>query len=190
MGIYIVLAGAMANIIGTWTYFAGTIRGTTKPNRVSWLFWTLSTFIAAFGGLAADVGWAVVPVFVSATLCLLIFIASFVNPHAYWKLGFFDYICGFFASIALVLWAVTGEPTVAIAFAIVGDLFASLPTVAKAWEHPQTESAGTYVGGLCNGVSALLVVQTFNFASIAFPISLIVQEVVILFALCRRKLVP
>src|SRR3989344_5670133 len=104
MGLALVFAGATVNIIGTWSYFRGTLRGTTQPNRVSWFFWTLSTFIAAFAGFSAGVGWGVLPIFVGATLCLLILFASFVNPRAYWKLGPIDYICGLFAFLALALW--------------------------------------------------------------------------------------
>jgi hypothetical protein len=61
----------------------------------------------------------------------LIFLASFVNKKAYWKLEKFDYICGISSALALLLWWLTKEPAIAIVFAIISDAFAAIPTLIK-----------------------------------------------------------
>ncbi len=190
MGVYIVFAGAAANILGTSSYFFGTLRGTTKPNRVSWFFWAVAAYTAGFASLFAGVGWAAFPVFVGATLCLLVLLASFVNPRAYWKLGRFDYLCGFFAALALMLWFFTNEPTLTIACAILCDCFATLPTITKAWKEPSSESPWTYAGGLLNGLSAFFVIKVWDFSSVAFPLDIMALAILILCAMYHKKLFP
>src|SRR3989338_1323015 len=102
---YLVFVGAAINLVGSSFYIRSTLRGTTRPNRVTWLFWSLAPLIASFAAFSDGVRLAAVPVFMSGFMPLLVFVSSFVNPKAYWKLGLFDYFCGFFALLALVLWA-------------------------------------------------------------------------------------
>jgi hypothetical protein len=188
MSAYILFAGALANILGTFPYIRNTIRGTTKPNRVTWLFWSLGTFVAFFAALSGGAGWAAFPVFISASLCLITFVVAVFNKNAYWRLGLFDYLCGGFALCALILWMSVHEPVLALAFAIISDVFASLPTLIKSWTHPESESSGTYVGGLCNGLAAFFVPQPWTFSSIGFPAYVAAQEIIILVALYKKKL--
>jgi hypothetical protein len=185
---YILFAGAMANVIGTLPYIRQTIQGTTKPNRVTWFLWGLAPLIGGAIELTSHVGWVAFPVFVSGILSALVFISSFANKNAYWRLGSFDYLCGAFSVAALVAWLALNQSALAIACAILSDLFASLPTVRKSWTHPESESTGTYIGGLCNALSAFLATSQWTFSSLAFPGYIVVQEIILLSALYKKKL--
>src|SRR3989338_1850794 len=101
---YLVFVGATVQLIGTFFYVKETVRGNTRPNKVTWLMWSVASLIAAFAGFSAGAGWAVIPVFMAGFGPLMVFISSFVNKNSYWKLGTFDYLCGFFSLLALVLW--------------------------------------------------------------------------------------
>jgi len=81
----------------------------------------ISPLIATVAALSDGVHWAVLPVFMSGFGTLLVFIASFVNRKAYWKLEKFDYICGACSVLALVLRWITKEPTIAIIFSIISS---------------------------------------------------------------------
>ena len=135
---YLVIVGAVVQLLGIASYIRGTFRGETKPNRITWLMWSVAPLIATLAGLADGVRWAALPVFMSGFGPFLVFLASFVNKNSYWRLGLFDYICGVFSALALVLWWITREPVVAIVFAIASDAAAALPTVIKAWKYPET----------------------------------------------------
>src|SRR5208283_2829807 len=141
MLVYLVFVAAFATLVATYVYIRSMFKGVAKPNRVSWLMWSIAPFIAATAAISNGVGWAVLPVFMSGVSPLLIFTASFVKKKAYWKLASFDYVCGALSGLALVLWYVTKDPNVAIAFAIASDGLAAIPTLTKAWNHPETESA-------------------------------------------------
>ena len=187
---YVVFIGVAVNLFGTLFYIRDTLRGKTKPNRVSWFLWTVVPFIATAAALSDGVRLAALPVFIAGFTPLMVFIASFVNPNAYWKLERFDYLCGAFSVLALILWAVTREPDSAILLAILSDTLAAYPTIKKAWQHPETESGATFLGGLLSAITAFFALRTFAFSEYAFPIYLVIQNGLILFAIYRQKLFP
>lgn len=185
---YFVFLGAAVNIGGAFFYIRDTLHGKTKPNRVTWLFWSLAPLIAAAAAFSDGVGWAVLPVFMAGFGPLLIFIASFVNPNSYWKLGPLDYGCGALSLLALALWGITKEPNIAIAFAIASDGLAAVPTLIKSWNHPETESAVAYTTGLFNSLTSFAAIKLWGFSELAFPIYLVVANSSLIFAVWRRKI--
>lgn len=100
---------------------------------------------------------------------LLIFIASFVNKKAEWKLGSFDFICGALSLIGLLLWYVTKVGDIAILFGIVADGLAALPTIVKSYYYPKTENSWAYLGAAISALLTLLTIDIWNFAHYGFP---------------------
>jgi len=185
---YIVFVGMAVQLIGIASYIKETIKGNTKPNRVSWLMWAIAPIIASFAAMANGVEWAVLPVFMSGFAPLLVFIASFVNKNSYWKLERFDYLCGLFSVLALILWAMTKNATIAIAFAIASDGFASIPTVIKLWKYKETETVDAYKAGLFNSLTSFFAIKTWNFSSYGFPIYLVTINIVFIFCFYKSEL--
>ncbi|MCX6798118.1 MAG: hypothetical protein NTX66_02820 [Candidatus Falkowbacteria bacterium] len=185
---YLVFVGVLVQLIVIFSYSREIIRGKVKPNRITWLMWSLAPLIAAAAGFVSGVGLAVVPVFMSGFGSLLIFIISFVNKKSYWKLETFDYWCGFFSLLALILWGITKQPIVAIIFAMISDFFAAVPTLAKAWKHPETENAAPYLAGLFNALTSFAAVKMWGFTELAFPIYLILIDSSLALAVIRKKL--
>ncbi len=184
---YLVFLGAAVNIWGAFFYIRDTLRGETKPNRATWLMWSIAPLIATVAALSQGVGWAVLPVFMAGFGPLLIFIGSFVNRNSYWKLGALDYGCGALSALALVLWGITKEPNIAIAFAIASDGLAAFPTLIKSWKHPETESVVAYTTGLFNALTSFAAIKLWGFSELAFPIYLVIANSSLIFAVWRRK---
>src|SRR3990167_1069088 len=185
---YLVIVGALVNIFGSWFYIKRTLRGVTKPNRVTYIIWALAPMVAFAAAISDGVGWAALPVFISGFIPFLILLASFVNKNAYWKISRFDYACGTISILALVFWRMTGYPAVAVLLAIVSDALASLPTVIKSWRFPETEYWSWYAGAVVGAASAFFVVESFTFTIVAFPIYLIVVCGIILAGIFRKQL--
>lgn len=173
---YIVFLGAITQLIGIVIYIKETVRGNIKPNKVSWLMWAVAPLIASAAAYSDGVRWAVLPVFMAGFTALLVFIASFINPKSYWKLELFDYICAFCSILALILWAITKQPLVAIIFSIISYIFSAVPTITKAWKYPKTESIWTYVAGLFNAITCFFALKIFSIAELAFPIYLVLES--------------
>ena len=185
---YLVFLGAAVQLIGIWSYIKDTVKGDAKPNRVSWLLWSIAPLIGTAAAISDGVTWEVLPVFMSGFGPLLVFIASFVNKNSYWKLEKFDYWCGALSLLALILWWVTKIPEVAILFAILSDGLAAIPTLVKSWKYPETENAGPFTAGLFNSLTSFAAVKIWNFSSIAFPIYLVFINISIALAIYRRKI--
>jgi hypothetical protein len=61
---YIVLLGAVVFMFGIFFYIKATLRGETKPNKVTWLMWAIAPLIASAAAFSDGVRWAVLPVFI------------------------------------------------------------------------------------------------------------------------------
>jgi hypothetical protein len=142
------LLGAAIGSAGGLVYLVDTLRGRARPNRATWLLWglfPLVIFAAQRAQGVAEVSWTTAS---AGLLPLLVVAASFAQPRAYWRSDGRDLLLMGAAVAGMVLWAVTDQPNLALVFALAADILASLPTLLKAWRHPETESAAAY------GVSA------------------------------------
>jgi hypothetical protein len=184
---FLVLIAASATLVAALAYIRSMFKGETKPNRVTWLMWTIAPLAATFAAFSSGVTWAAVPVFMSALSPCLILLASFLNKRAYWKLSAFDYACGALSALALVLWYVTQNPNVAIVFAIISDALAAIPTIRKAWRNPQTEFRWPFVVGVFSPLTSFLVATNLAFSEIAFPAYLVAINILLVFSVSTRK---
>ncbi len=186
---FLVFLSALVSIAGSSAYIRDTILGKSKPNRVSWSMWALAPLIGTAAALSAHADpWATVRIFLAGFLPLLVFTTSFINPKSYWRLSIFDLLCGSCSVLALILWLGIDSPRLAILLAAVGDGFASLPTIIKAWKHPETETGVTYIASL---VAVLLIIPSipvWNIENSAFQVYLIIANIFLLLAVYRKKL--
>lgn len=165
-----VLLGALFNIIGSVSYLRDVIRGKAKPNRTTWFLWALAPLAAFAASLGEGVGIRATMTFMVGFGPLLVFIASFINPQAYWKLTRLDYVCGALSLIGLGLWWVTGDGLLAIGLSILADALAGVPTVVKSFKFPETENYHVFVGGTLSAAITLLTIDTWDFAYWGFPV--------------------
>jgi hypothetical protein len=183
---FLVLVAAAASLLAASVYIRSMFKGQTKPNRVTWLMWSIAPAIATAAALSNGVGWAVLPVFMSGFAPFLVFVASFLNKKAYWKPSSFDYLCGVLSGLAIVLWLITSNPDLAIIFAIVSDALAAVPTLIKAWHNPKTESAWPFIVGVFSPLTSFTVATTWAFSEVGFPIYLILINVLLVVSILRK----
>lgn len=169
---YFVYIGSGITAVGGLSYLIQTLQGKVQPNRVTWFLWALVAFIAFFAQISQGVGLTVLLTFVVGFLPLLIFLVSFINKKAYWRLSRFDLLCGLFSLIGIIAWVVTKEANTALAFSIIADFLASVPTFVKSYREPESESAGAYaLNALGDGV-ILFTIRQWDFANAGFAIYL------------------
>jgi hypothetical protein len=182
-----VIVGAIIAAVGSLSYLIDTLKGRVKPNRVSFLLWSLAPLIAFFAEIKQGVGIQALMTFIVGFLPLTIFIASFVNKKAVWSLTGFDLICGTLSIVGLILWYITKSGNIAIIFSILADGLAALPTVRKSFNYPETESAWPYFASTISAILTLLTVKVWNLANIGFPLYIVLITLVI-FSLVQFKL--
>lgn len=154
---------------GAWGYIRDTLRGNTSPNRVTWSLWGIEGVLGFAVETQQHVGWASAMTLMLGLVPCAIVIASFKNPHAVWKIGIFDLVCGAIALAGLVFWAVVNEPTVGLVSFVCADQVAALPTLRKSWLAPSTESARVFVMGCVNCVITLLTLKVATTAGVLYP---------------------
>ena len=104
---------------------------------------------------------------------MLVFISSFFNKKAEWKIVKLDIVCGVLSVIGLILFLITKEGNVAIIFGIIADLLAGIPTIVKSYHHPASENIWPYFAGVINPGIVILTITDWNFEYFGFPIYLI-----------------
>lgn len=186
---YIVIIGALVQIVGYYPYLKETLRGESKPNRMSWLMWSVAPIIGTAAALSDGVRWAVLPVFMAGLGPLVVVLASFLNKESYWKLERFDYVCGAFSVIALVVWQTTTHPSIAVLFAVLSDGAAGVPTLLKAWRYPETENAWPFVTSVLGASTSFVAIKSWSVSAYAFPVYLVLDNVLTTCVIFRKRLV-
>jgi len=184
---YFAVIGAAIGSLGGFYYLVETIRGKTKPNRVTWLLWGLFPMIIFVAQRAQGVeglSWAS---FAAGFTPFLILLASFINKEAYWKTESRDYVLMGAAIAGIVLWALTDDPNLAIVFSLVADIFAGLPTFIKAYRYPETESWVAYAISTFGFGLSILAIQTYSFETSAFVIYLFAMNGLLAIFSSRKK---
>lgn len=176
---YFVIVGTLIGSSGAVAYLWQTIKGKVKPNKVSFLLWSIAPMIAFAAQIKQGAGLESLMTFSTGFLPLLTFIASFANKKAEWKVTRFDLACGLLSLVGLALWLITKIGNLAIFFSIIADGLAALPTLIKAYRYPETEIAWPWLA-TCVGVTlTLLTLKELTFANSGFIIYIFIIDLMI-----------
>jgi hypothetical protein len=186
---FAILAAVVA-VTGSAGYALDTLRGRTQPNRVSWALWAIAPLIAFAAELSEHVGLKALLTFSVGLGPALVLAASFLDARAYARVTTLDIVCGVLSLAALGMWALTGRGDVAIAFSILCDLLAAIPTLEKARRDPASESPKAFIGGTVGAALTLLTIraQDWAFASFGFPLYILLIDATLLALIVRPRL--
>jgi hypothetical protein len=87
-----------------------------------------------------------------------------------------DYCCGYITKVG----------DVAIVFSIIADAFAAIPTVIKSYHHPESESYLAYLCASIGSFITILTINTWNFATVGFPMYIFIICTVLFFLIKFR----
>ena len=153
-------------------YLRDILRGTTRPNLVSWITWTLLTAVASIAAWAD--GEYTAAVFTGASCLETLTVVVLGLSKGYVKYTRFDIACQLGAVAGLILWLIFNSPAVAVVAAVTIDLIGALPTVRHSWLAPGEETWHTYALSALGGFFALLALTTYNWTSLPYAIYLVV----------------
>ncbi|HEX8965656.1 MAG TPA: hypothetical protein VF820_04470 [Patescibacteria group bacterium] len=182
----IVLLGICINGIGTGYYLILTLKGKIKPNKITFFVWALAPFVTFLAQIVKGVGIQSIMTLSISIFPLSIFVASFVNKKAYWKITKIDFICGLLSIAGLFLWFLTKEANIAILFSLFSEATATFPTIVKAYIYPKTERPLPWLASVVSGLLTLVTISSFSFANSAFLI-LYTIEMFLIFLFSLKK---
>lgn len=176
---YFVVIGTLIGAVGSVAYLIDTIKGKVKPNRVSFLLWSIAPLIAFAAQIKQGVGLEALMTFSTGFLPIMTLAGSFLNKKAEWKLTKFDLFCGSLSLVGLVLWQITKVGNVAIFFSILADGFAAVPTIVKAYKYPDTELAWPWIATCVGVLLTILTLKELSFANSGFIIYIFIADFII-----------
>ena len=177
------------NAVALIPYIRDMFRGTTKPNQATWFMWALAPMVGSI--IAFNSGadpWITAVVFSSGFWPMIVFIASFIAKHGYWKLTRFDLWCAALSFVAFIIWIITDSTAVAIILAILSDLLASVPTLKKLWLYPESETKISFVIVFLAFCIAAFAIETWDIKNAAFQIYLVGINLLMLSAAYKKDL--
>ncbi|MBI2326451.1 hypothetical protein HYU91_03620 [Candidatus Collierbacteria bacterium] len=176
---------ALLSIFMIFPYVRDILRQKTKPERGSWLIWTILGFIAFFSQLAkgaTDSLWLTA----GQTIAVLIIVILSIK-YGYGGLGKRDVKALIGAGIGLMLWYITNEAALALLIIIIVDGIGTLLTAVKSYKDPESETLTTWIMSGTSGIFGMLAVGNINLILIAYPFYIILANYVIVAAIILGK---
>ncbi len=187
--IWIIYVAATIRLVGGVRYVWIVLRGKARPNPVSWLLWSITPAITFVAALSSETFNPSMLVTVAIGMSpLLVFVASIIKNPKLLRWTQLNITCFIIALTGIGLWALTKQPLLAIALAITADIASAIPTIAKSAKHPYSEYLPSYMMSSLSMVLALLATERLDPLTLAFPIYiLVINLVIITFVVVARK---
>lgn len=182
--IFLVLASTIT-IAGVLPYLRDILRGTTKPNIVSWITWTLLTGIATAAEIAAHE--YVTAIFTGAAVVETCSVVALGLKHGYVKYRLFDTACQIAAIVGIILWQVFNSPAIGVIGAVLIDFVGALPTLRHSWIKPSEETWQTYALSAIGGGFAIFALTDYNWVSLPYAVYIVIINIGIAGVLITRR---
>lgn len=183
------LAGIVAGLISMVAYLPyayDVIRAAARPNRATWLIWTVvggllfASYSAAAGGAAR---W--VPL--SDTLGPAL-IAVLAFRYGKGGMNWFDLGCLAVAGFSVLGWALTGSPIISLNINLFLAPLGALPTLRSVYRDPAAEPALVWCAFLLSNMLNLVAVEHWSWRSGAYPVYAVLAAGFVNVLICRPAL--
>lgn len=165
------IAGRIAGIvtfIAFIPYVIATLRKQIRPNRATWIIWTLVgfTFVVAYRDLGAtDSLWVAI-----GNLCAFFFVMALAIPYGEGGWTRLDRVCLISAVVGFGIWWLMESPLLAMLVSIGVDFLGAIPTLIKTYKNPKSENKTAWVLFLVANTINLFSLSEWSFALAAFPV--------------------
>lgn len=182
---HLLLIGIASGIVGALAYvpyIRNTLAGRTRPQRASWLIWSVLSAIALcsqiWEGATTSLWFSAVMVsgtFIVFLLSIRYGVGGWIDRRDMWVLAL--------AALGVVAWVLTQDAIYALAMTISISLLGGVVTVAKAYAIPKSETLSKWVLSLVSSALALVAVGAVDPVLMAYPAYLLVLNVAIIAAM-------
>lgn len=185
---YKTLFGQVAGLVALAAfvpYIVSILLGKTRPNRATWIIWTLVGVMLAtsyhYSGDHLTI-WVPVSYVIGPFVTMLL---SIRYGEGGWTS--LDRACLLLAVVSVFPWWLTGEPLVALLLNLFVDSLGVVPTLHKAYTEPETEDRLTWSMFCLANTLNLFALRQGTFAETAYPVYMFVAVgLVTIFIFVRR----
>jgi len=179
-----IVAGILA-IGGYVPYIISILRGKTRPERATWLIWTIVGGLLAFSFLASgdkNAIWVPMGYFLGPFITALLSIR-----YGYTVWSKLDTFCVIAALLSILPWVFSKDATLTLLINVFIDSTGALPTVIKTYREPETEDLTAWIVFFIANTLELFAIQQWNIASV-YPVYLFVLAGTIVFCILLDKI--
>jgi hypothetical protein len=165
-------------------YFIDILRGRTKPQRATWIIWTILgvLILLSYKSVGAqNTIWVAIAGALCPAVILVLSIWRGVGGSS--KLDIAGLVG---AAIGITAWWLTTSPFVGLVMFMLTDQVASVPTMVKLWHEPESESLPAWLLWLLSSIFQLFALEGWDLQVSIYPLSYLVGQIVIV-ALILRK---
>lgn len=164
-----ILAGLLA-LVATIPYLRDILKGTTRPNKVSWLIWVILQTIALLSQWASGGKDSLLLTIGDLAASATILVLAFYKGESKWH--WLDRLALIGAGAGLILWYILNQPVIALMMTIFVDFCGVAPTLRKAYVDPQSETMSTWLLVGIGAVFGALAVGKLNATLLVYPLYL------------------
>lgn len=176
------LIAGMLSLYGYIPYIWDTLRGRCRPQRSSWLIWSVPSCVFFYTHVTEGADASLFFAAVQCVCTLLVFLTSLR-----WGTGSLlraPDVCALgVAGLGLLLWYWTDDPLTALGLSILVGMSGGVMTIIKAYKRPHTESFGPWVIAAVASTLSLVAVGELNWVLLAYPAYLWVLRILIVGAI-------
>jgi hypothetical protein len=161
------IVAALLTVACVVPYLRDTVRGDTRPQRVSWFVYASLSTVAAVALWLDGAGAATWLASGAAVGFSAVFVASL--RYGVGGSSTLDRVALAIAAVGGAASFAIAEPLLAVAAVIVAEQAATIPTVLKAADDPGSETAVTWMMDGTAGLLAIAAVPELSLAEVAYP---------------------
>lgn len=164
-------------------YIYTTIRGQTKPNRVTWWILSLVGLMIAtsyYAGGARETMFVAVSYIVGP---LIIAILSLWYGEGKWET--LDKVCLTGAIVSAIIWYFSSSAIITLSINLPMDFLGLIPTIKKSYLRSIGEDRIAWTLTSFAGILNMFAIKTFTFAIVLYPLYLLIVNVFITLLLYR-----
>jgi hypothetical protein len=168
------VVSAVLIFVASPPYIIDTIKGKTKPERVTWFIFSILGIIAFISQLLLGASWSLVFSGLDTVCSILIFSLSIkfgVGGHT--KL---DIAAIFIATIGVLIAVLAKEPIISLLGVILADLSGVILTIKKTFLNPKSETSITWILVGTASLFGILSVNKISFGILLYPVYLLIAN--------------
>ncbi len=185
------ISGKVAGVISFVAflpYIWAILRGETRPNRATWLIWTIVGLM--LGASYYSVGathtlWVCLSYIIGP---LIILILSIKYGQGGWTR--LDKWCLFLAGISVALWLAFDSPLIALSINLFIDFLGAIPTIKKVYYDPKSEDLFAWSLTSLSGIVNLFAIESLALKIVIYPAYVVFAtcSIALLIAIRRKQM--
>ena len=180
------VAAALLSIVAFLPYARDILAGRTRPQRASWLIWSVLSCIAFGSQVAEGAGASLWFSMIQCGGTVGIFLLTISRGTGRFLSTADGYVLAA-AAVGLGVWAVTEVAVYALAGTITISLLGGAVTIKKAYLNPGSETLSTWIICFVASGLALISVGRLDWALLAYPLYLFTLYGAILIAIALGR---